>query len=60
MGDEGCVPAAHFAAGVPEGAEDGVEGSPAVFLEGGDEGVAVSFFQGRLDDCEFLGEGGVE
>lgn len=60
VGDEVCVPAAHFAARIPKRAEDGVEGAPAVFFQGGDEGGAVSFFQGRLDDCEFLREGGVE
>lgn len=37
-----------------------MEVPPAVFFQGGDEGVPLSLFQGRLDDCEFLREGGVE
>lgn len=34
-----------------------MEVAPFARLEGGDEGVAVSFFESGLDDGEFGGEG---
>ena len=43
MGDEVLIPAAHFTAGIPEGAEDGVEVAPCLGFEVLDEGGSLAF-----------------
>lgn len=53
MRNQVLVPAAHFAAGVPEGAEDGVEVAPFAGFQVLDEGFSLSFFESGLDDGEF-------
>lgn len=57
--DELSIPAAHLAAGVPKGSEDGVELAPAVLLEGLDEFIALALGGGGPDDLELRCEAGV-